>query len=226
MESNRHYICVGRVVSSSVSSPAFRRAFRSAVGETRRVSIRLTRPTQADLRLLAKAGESDPLTYEPIGISGLSEAAAGYRLDRWSRTLGTSNSVFHNATQALRTWQVHRGAGLIVCDDGPPVVDTVVAMAAPLPIGFIEVVCRVVAVVDEPDRFGFSYGTLRVHPEQGEESFTVVRRADGTVAFEIAAASRPRHVLARAFPPVARLLQRSATTRYLDAMSAAASPDD
>ena len=94
-------------------------------------------------------------------------------------------------------------------------------MAAPLPLGFIDVVCRVVDVVDVPDRFGFTYGTLPVHPEQGEESFTVVRHDDGSVVFEIAAASRPRHLLARACPPVARRLQRSATTRYLDAMSAA-----
>jgi len=187
------------------------------------MSIRLTRPTEADLRLLADAGRSDVLTYEPIGISGNTEAPVGYRLDRWSRTLGASDDVFHRAAQALRTWQVHRGAGLIVCDHGPPTVDAVVAMAAPLPLGFIDVVCRVVVVVDEPDRFGFAYGTLRVHPEQGEESFTVVRHDDGTVMFEIAAASRPRHVLARAFPPIARLLQRSATTRYLDAMSSAVS---
>ncbi len=187
------------------------------------MSIRLKRPTMADLQLLAKAGRSDSLTYEPIGISDKSEAPAGYRLDRWSRTLGASDDVFNSAAQALRAWQVHRGAGLIVCDEGPPNVDDVVAMAAPLPLGFIEVVCRVVAVIDEPHRFGFTYGTLSVHPEQGEESFTVVRQQDRTVVFEIAAASRPRHVLARACPPVSRLLQRSATTRYLDAMSSAAS---
>ena len=176
----------------------------------------------ADLGLLAEAGRSDSLTYEPIGISAGAEASAGYRYDRWSRTLGHSDNVFHRAVDALHTWQVQRGAGLIVCDNGPPAVGAVVAMAAPLPLGFIEVVCRVVAVVDQPDRFGFTYGTLRIHPERGEESFTVVRQADGSVVFEIAAASRPRHVLARACPPVARTLQRSATTRYLDAMSAAA----
>jgi len=187
------------------------------------MSIRVTRPTEAELRQLAEASGKDVLTYEPIGISGNTEAPAGYRLDRWSRTLGASDDVFHSAAQALRTWQVHRGVGLIVCDDGPPTVGAVVAMAAPLPLGFIDVVCRVVAVVEEPDRFGFSYGTLRVHPEQGEEAFTVVRKQDGSVVFEVTAASRPRHVLARACPPLARRLQRSATTRYLDAMSAATS---
>ncbi len=91
-------------------------------------------------------------------------------------------------------------------------------MAAPLPIGWVEVVCRVVDVIDEPDRFGFTYGTLSVHPEQGEESFTVIRASDGNSEFRIVAASRPRHVLARALPPVARRLQRAATNRYLAAM--------
>ncbi len=185
------------------------------------MSIRLTRPKETDLRHLAEAGTEDPLTYEPIGISGNTEAPAGYHFDRWSRTLGASDDVFRSAAQALRTWQVQRRAGLIVYENGPPTVGAVVAMAAPLPLGFIDVVCRVVVVHDEPNRFGFAYGTLRVHPEQGEESFTVVRHDDGSVVFEIVAVSRPRHLLARAFSPVARRLQRSATTRYLDAMSAA-----
>lgn len=91
-------------------------------------------------------------------------------------------------------------------------------MAAPLPVGWVEVVCRVVDVVDAPGRFGFTYGTLSVHPEQGEESFTVERAADGSVAFEILAVSRPRHLAARAVPLVARCLQQSATNRYLTAM--------
>jgi uncharacterized protein (UPF0548 family) len=95
-------------------------------------------------------------------------------------------------------------------------------MAAPLPVGWVEVVCRVVDVVDEPDRFGFTYGTLSIHPEQGEESFTVVRAHDGTIVFEIVAASRPRHFLARAVPPVAHRLQMAATNRYLAAMLSAA----
>ena len=97
-------------------------------------------------------------------------------------------------------------------------------MAAPLPIGWVEVVCRVVDVVDERDRFGFTYGTLSVHPEQGEESFTVIRTDDGAIGFQIVAASRPRHVLARAFPPVARRLQLAATNRYLAAMQSAVHP--
>lgn len=193
-------------------------AVRRLPRQTRDVSIRLTRPSSEVLIALAEAATADPLTYGPVGMSAMTEPPSGYRLDRWSTSLGAGEHSFDRAVRALRHWSVHEGAGLVVHASGPPAVGSVVAMGAPLPIGWVEVVCRVVDVVDERDRFGFTYGTLSVHPEQGEESFTVIREPDGSIHFEIVAASRPRHVLARAVPPVARRLQIAATNRYLSAM--------
>jgi uncharacterized protein (UPF0548 family) len=43
----------------------------------------------------------------------------------------------------------------------------------------------------DPDRYGFAYGTLPAHPEEGEELFLVTRGGDDTVRFEITAFSRP-----------------------------------
>lgn len=183
--------------------------------------IRFVRPSVVELRSLAEAGATHPLTYDVVGMTSMSEPPAGYRLGRWSRSLVGGEHVFDSAVEALRRWRVQEGAGLIVEAAGPPTVGSVVAMAAPLPVGWIEVVCRVVDVVDEPDRFGFTYGTLPVHPEQGEESFTVTRTAEGDIRFQIVAASRPRHVLARAAPPIARRLQMAATNRYFAAMESA-----
>ncbi len=190
--------------------------------QTSDVAIRLTRPSHKALTRLADGATHDDLTYAPVGATITGRAPDGYRLDRCSIVIGEGPVVFERATHALRQWQPHRGAGIAVSADEPPTVGLIVAMAAPLPIGFIHAVCRVVSVVDEPDRCGFAYGTLPVHPEQGEESFVVTRRADGTVAFEIVAVSRPRHPLARACPPIARRLQRAATKRYLNAMRLAA----
>ena len=51
-----------------------------------------------------------------------------------------------------------------------------------------------------------------------EESFMVPRSVNGALTFEIVAVSRPRQILARAFPPIARRLQVSATDRYFQAM--------
>lgn len=117
---------------------------------------------------------------------------------------------------------MHKASGFVVLAEGPPTVDGVVALSAPLPVGFIEATCRIVDVIDTADRYGFAYGTLSTHPERGEESFTVIRHEDDSIVFEIVVVSQPRNPLARACPPVARLLQRKATARYLATMRAAA----
>ena len=112
---------------------------------------------------------------------------------------------------------MHRGAGLEVATDGPITVGTNVAICAPLPVGFVDATCRIAAVVDEPARYGFAYGTLSVHPERGEEAFLVVRD-DGAVHFDVDAVSRPNHPVARLVPAVADRLQDMAVRRYLAAM--------
>ena len=184
--------------------------------------IHVTRPTTSQLDALAQEAATDDLTYSPTGITTSSSAPPGYRYDRWTRDLGNGRPAFERAADGLRNWRMHTTSGLIVAHSGTPTVGSIVAMAAPLPVGYIDVVCRVVAVDDQADRYGFTYGTLPVHPEQGEESFTIVMAPDGAVAAEIIAVSRSRHPLARAFPPIARRLQRIATTRYLDAIQSLA----
>ncbi len=186
------------------------------------MSIRLRRPSDVDLSALATANEDTPFSYEPVGLCAGPTVPNGYRLDRWSRRIGSGDDAFERAVDVLMTWKMHEGAGLVVAASGPASTGMVVAMAAPLPVGWVDVVCRVVDVVDLPQRKGFAYGTLPSHPERGEESFTVVVGADGTVTFEIVAVSRPRQLLARLCPPVARRLQVAATNRYFDAIAAAA----
>jgi uncharacterized protein (UPF0548 family) len=57
--------------------------------------------------------------------------------------------------------------------------------------------CRVVYLVDEATRFGFGYGTLPGHPEQGEETFIVETGAEGGFRFKVRAFSRPSERPAR-----------------------------
>lgn len=75
--------------------------------------------------------------------------------------------------------------------------------------------CRIVRVLDSDTEFGFSYGTLPHHPEEGEELFAVRNNGDGTVTFRVAAFSKPAGLVTRLIGPVGRLIQRSMTTRYL-----------
>lgn len=187
----------------------------------------LHRRTADELNELLVACKADQLTDGPSGGSLGAVTPAGLRRREWRCEL-TGADAFDRGSEAIRAWSLHRGAGLDVACDGPIVVETNVALCAPLPIGFVDATCRIVAVVQEATRFGFAYGTLSVHPEQGEESFVVRREADGTVLFEVVAVSRAVHPMARACPPVAARLQDAAASRYLTAMRdvAARSRDD
>ena len=62
--------------------------------QTQRVSIRLTRPSSAELISLAQAATSDSLAYDTVGISAMNDPPSGYRLDRWSRSLGKHEHAF------------------------------------------------------------------------------------------------------------------------------------
>jgi uncharacterized protein (UPF0548 family) len=126
----------------------------------------------------------------------------------------TVRGAFERGRQGLRTWQAHLGAGARIFPEGDfnPGETVLVVLA----IGPIQVVapCRIVYVIDEPDRFGFAYGTLQGHPEEGEEAFVVERLDPGHVQFGIRAFSRPADALARAIGPIGRLVQTRMTKRY------------
>ncbi|MBF6202492.1 DUF1990 family protein, partial [Nocardia cyriacigeorgica] len=76
------------------------------------------------------------------------------------------------------------------------------------PLGFTAP-CRVVYVLNEPDRRGFAYGTLPGHPLVGEELFAVeYDPADDTVYGLITSFSQPGAWYVRLGGPVVRLIQR------------------
>ena len=77
--------------------------------------------------------------------------------------------------------------------------------------------CRVVWVRDEPDTYGYGFGTLPGHPEHGEEAFLVSHDTAGRAWFEVRAFSRPATWYARLGGPVTRRFQDRVTDRYVSA---------
>ncbi|HEY8545601.1 MAG TPA: DUF1990 domain-containing protein [Acidimicrobiales bacterium] len=184
----------------------------------------LGRPSPDRLARILAAVEDAALTYDEVGATRhAGELPPGYHHVRERRELGAGDAAFRAAADGLRTWQLHRRQGFVVVPADPPIAaGTVVASAIPLPAPGVHVVaaCRIVWVVDEPDRFGFGYGTLPAHPASGEEAFVVERDAAGRVALAITAFSSPRHPLVRLGAPVARWQQARATRGYFDALAA------
>jgi len=153
-------------------------------------------------------------TYPDVGATA-GELPEGYHHVHAEARIGSGRARFDEAAGAVLRWGMQRGVGMRV------EATTVTAAAGTDMLGRlgpVQVPCRVVYVVDEPDRRGFAYGTLPGHPESGEELFSVrYDPATGAVFAEATAFSRPALWWSRLGAPVSRVAQRVIAQRYLRA---------
>lgn len=181
--------------------------------------FRLRRPSSDDLVRLVDAERGTDLTYREVGATASADnLPPGYRHDRWSADLGSfTDDRFACTAEAVGHWHIQQRSGLTLYPADPVQAGATFALSFQLAAVFVVAAGRVVYVTAEPDRFGFAYGTLPSHPEQGEEAFHVVRRGS-RLRLEIVAFSRPRHPIARLGAPVTRAVQLRMTRRYLAAL--------
>ncbi|MCH9669169.1 MAG: DUF1990 domain-containing protein [Actinomycetia bacterium] len=156
-----------------------------------------------------------PLTYSEVGAtSGV--MPAGYHQLRKSSVIGSGRDRFDEAADRGMRWGMLRGAGLRVEATSPKAEAGAEVLVR---LGPVFAPCRVVYVVDEPDRRGFAYGTLPGHPESGEELFLVrYEPSTGDVVAEVAAFSQHATWWSRLGAPLTSLIQRLITDRYLRAL--------
>jgi uncharacterized protein (UPF0548 family) len=161
---------------------------------------------------LREAARRD-VTYRHVG-STMDPAVACY-----SRTVELGRDTLEATVEGRRTWACHRGIGATVHPEEAPIAlgTTVLVVLRGGPIRLL-VPTRIVAVVDEPDRFGFAYGTLPGHPERGEEAFLIERHPDGRTTATIRVLAEGDWLIARLAAPLVRRLQRVALNRYLAAL--------
>ena len=131
------------------------------------------------------------------------------------------------AREAIRQWAGHRSVGGVLAPSTPPLtVGATMAFGIRVFGIWATGTCRIVEVIDSDTEFGFSYGTLPHHPEEGEELFGVQDNGDGTVTFRVAAFSKPAGLVTRMIGPFGRFIQRFMTRRYLRGFAAFASASD
>jgi uncharacterized protein (UPF0548 family) len=130
--------------------------------------------------------------------------------------LGNGDTAWERGCDAIRQWEAHRSAGFSITPAGAA-IEAGATLVASRPVGpvILAIPCRIVYRTDEPNQFGFAYGTLPGHPERGEEAFHVRRGPDDSVAAQIVAFSRPDDLPTRIAAPLARRIQSMATSRYL-----------
>ena len=159
------------------------------------------------------------LTYAEVGATA-GVLPSGYHHVSHRVWIGEGKAVFDAAVELVLSWNMHRRAGLTIDEAQPRVAlddDVRVGWAAG-PVR-LTAPCRVVRVVDEPNRRGFAYGTLPGHPEAGEERFIISVDETDQVWFEVTAFSRPARWYSHVGSPGSRWIQRRITRRYLAALS-------
>ena len=167
------------------------------------------------------------LSYDAVGSTRpdapvWADDVGGYR--RYERTVpvGHGRTDWEEASELLMTWGVKTRSGFSVHPapeaGRPPGAGDEVWLRARVGPFTVREPARVVAVVDEPDRRGFAYGTLEGHPVCGEEAFVVHRSADGTVWLTLRSLTRAPRGPWRVAYPAALVAQRWYRRRYLRAL--------
>jgi uncharacterized protein (UPF0548 family) len=177
--------------------------------------IALGRRSESVLAERLRAADAAALGYDHAGstVAGTSPANRRNR----EHVIEVDGELVRAAV-ALRAWAPHRGIrGRILPAEAPIAEGTTVLVVAPF--GPFELLApdRIVAVVDEPHRFGFAYGTLVGHPEVGEELFLAEVIDPNRLRLTVRIHAGPATWLARVGSPLVTLFQRAAARRYLRA---------
>lgn len=184
----------------------------------------LTPPRADDIARLRASLKDAPYHYDDPGATRLFTPPRGYDADHNRRLLGHGAATFEKAKAAIRSWRMFHMPWVTLHDTSAPIIaGEVVCVVFNVMKLWAMNFNRIVYVVEdqgELERFGFAYGTLTHHAESGEERFLVEwNHADDTVHYDLAAYSRPNHILTKLGYPIARHYQKKFVTTSLAAMA-------
>lgn len=164
------------------------------------------------MRRFIAAQRTLPFSYKEVGLTRSGAAPAGYTVDHNRVWLGEGEETFEAAVRAVRGWKMFDlGWVRLLWPEAPIEAGTTVGVLAALPAFWSLNAARIVYTVDDDGpvrRYGFAYGTLPEHVEDGEERFTVEwNREDNSVWYDLFSFARGGNSLIRAGYPVRRSMQ-------------------
>lgn len=182
----------------------------------------LARPNNAAIdEFLARASD-EKFSYKAVGATD-NHPPDGWTVDHNRRSIGHGAEAWERARQAVRGWKMFDFPWVELCwPNSPPDPGSVVAVLI-RHLGFYSLnPAKVVYSIDETDRFGFAYGTLKSHAESGEERFLVERDpVSGEIWYDLYAFSMPNSLLVGMGYPYARHLQKRFAIDSMAAMQRA-----
>lgn len=153
-----------------------------------------------------------PFSYAEVGASRQT-IPAGYPINHHRVQLGVGADVYNRAKNAMENWTMYQTGWTRLYPTKVPIAVGAVVCAV-VNHGFCWSVnpCRIIYILEETGivaRYGFAFGTLPGHSEEGEERFTVEWRGDDdSVWFELLSFARPHDVLAKIGFPFVGFFQR------------------
>jgi uncharacterized protein (UPF0548 family) len=189
----------------------------------------LSRPIESRILTILAGQRASDFSYPEVGATR-GDAPAGYAVLRGHFDLGKGSTTFDRAAEALRRWKMFAVPGVQLCWPAAPIQPGEAVAVVIKHFGFWSLnCCKIVYVIDEDGpvrRFGFAYGTLPEHAEQGEERFTVEwHRSSDLVCYEIFSFSRPGNIAVKMAYPLARGLQNRFLRHSFAAMGNAVRPE-
>ena len=185
----------------------------------------LRRPSADFVRQFINNQSNLPFSYSDVGATA-TRAPGGYRVDHNRVKLGAGFETYQRAVTALKEWRQFDIGWVRIVPPGTLLADGAVVAVEAKALGLWSLnAARVVYMIDDKGdmkaRFGFAYGTLPHHVEEGEERFSVEWQPDDSVWYDIYAFSRPQHRLAKMGFPFVRMLQKQFAKDSMAAMAAA-----
>ncbi len=171
----------------------------------------LLRPSDQAIVERISIRRTSELTYHDIGSTRHDQAPAGYKVNQVSAVIGQGEMAFQKAIQAIRDLRILQLGWIEPVGHREPIAlnSLIATIARQFGVYSLNVARIVYVQENEPDRYGFGYGTTVDYPIAGEERFSVaIDRATEAVRFEIYSFSRPRSLLMTLGTPFLRRMQR------------------
>ncbi len=163
----------------------------------------LHKPSEKEINEFIVAQSDVPVSYQEVGATKGHNAPDGYPINRYRKELGSGEQTYKNAVKAIEAWQMYALGWTQLCPSNAPIKKGEVVATLVRHLGFWSLnPCRIIYLIDEEsgkfNRFGFGFGTLSEHSEQGEEQFIVEwDKADDSVWYELYAFAKPNGLLAK-----------------------------
>ena len=179
------------------------------------------RPNRSDIESFISRSAAQTFSYRDVGGTAKERPQNGYTVDHNRIKLGSGTKVWDRAKPAVIGWKMFDFPWVSLCWPAAPIRPGENVAILVRHLGFFSLnAARIVYTIDEPDRFGFAYGTLSDHGESGEERFLVERDPElGDVWYDLYAFSKPNYLLAKMGYPLTRHLQRRFAMDSKQAMS-------